>query len=274
MTCNKYGMGNTKQMQPIENNFVHPGSVVREIWGKGDTILLIFAGAAGEFALNKAVDWLYFTGKLPADPLGRLFSTVAYAREIIFSSTQDAHKAIDKMNHIHAAVESARGAKIPPAAYRDVLFMLIHYSIAAYEVLEQKMTMTEKNEVIEVFSRVGRRMHIEDLPATYSEWLNMHTRHQQQNLVRSVFTDDLFKQYRKHLGIVRYFILKEAQKLVMPHHVRQLLQTGKPLIITPFISLYQASKRIRLDAVLKFFLLPPLYKHRIRMLDVQPGASL
>ena len=65
--------------------FVEKDSIVRQIWGKGDTILFIFAGAAAEFALNKAVDWLYFTGKLPADPLGRLFSTVSYARKIIFS---------------------------------------------------------------------------------------------------------------------------------------------------------------------------------------------
>ena len=43
--------------------FVEKGSIVREIWGKGDTILFIFAGASAEFALNKAVDWLYFTGK-------------------------------------------------------------------------------------------------------------------------------------------------------------------------------------------------------------------
>ena len=56
--------------------FVDKNSVVRKIWGKSDTVLFIFAGAAAEFALNKAVDWLYFTGKLPADPLGRLFSTV------------------------------------------------------------------------------------------------------------------------------------------------------------------------------------------------------
>ena len=60
-------------------------SVVRRIWGKGDTILFIFAGAAAEFALNKAVDWLYFTGRLPADPLARLFSTVSYARIIVFA---------------------------------------------------------------------------------------------------------------------------------------------------------------------------------------------
>ena len=42
--------------------FVEPNSIVRRIWGKGDTILFIFAGASAEFALNKAVDWLYYTG--------------------------------------------------------------------------------------------------------------------------------------------------------------------------------------------------------------------
>jgi len=64
--------------------FVRENSIVRKIWGKSDTILFIFAGASAEFALNKAVDWLYFTGKLPQDPLGRLFSTVSYARSIVF----------------------------------------------------------------------------------------------------------------------------------------------------------------------------------------------
>ncbi len=36
--------------------FVEKNSIVREIWGKGDTILFIFAGASAEFALNKAVE--------------------------------------------------------------------------------------------------------------------------------------------------------------------------------------------------------------------------
>jgi len=62
--------------------FVSKNSIVREVWGKSDTVLFIFAGASAEFALNKAVDWLYFTGKLPSDPIGRLFSTVTYARRI------------------------------------------------------------------------------------------------------------------------------------------------------------------------------------------------
>lgn len=51
--------------------FVSRFSIVRKIWGKSDTVLFIFAGASAEFALNKAVDWFYFTGKLPADPIGR-----------------------------------------------------------------------------------------------------------------------------------------------------------------------------------------------------------
>ena len=93
--------------------FVKEDSVVRQIWGKGDTILFIFAGASSEFALNKAVDWLYFTGRLPKDPLGRLFSTVSYAREIVFSEKQAALKAIDRINAIHSAVEADRGAKFP-----------------------------------------------------------------------------------------------------------------------------------------------------------------
>jgi hypothetical protein len=81
--------------------------------GKGDTILFIFAGASAEFALNKAVDWLYFTGRLPADPLGRLFSTVNYARQIVFSKEDDALRAIDKISAIHSVVEANRGARIP-----------------------------------------------------------------------------------------------------------------------------------------------------------------
>ncbi|WP_310589216.1 hypothetical protein [Dyadobacter sp. Leaf189] len=86
---------------------------MRQIWGKSDTILFIFAGAAAEFALSKAVDWLYFTNRLPSDPLGRLFSTVSYARKIVFSEKESAYRAIDTMAAIHAGVEAKRGQSIP-----------------------------------------------------------------------------------------------------------------------------------------------------------------
>src|SRR5689334_2001523 len=141
--------------------FVDRQSVVRKIWGKSDTILFVFAGASAEFALNKAVDWLYFTGRLPADPLGRLFSTVMYARQIVFSEKDAAYKAIDKISSIHAAVEKSRGAKIPDWAYRDVLFMLIYYSQASFELLERKLTNAEKEEIFDVFYRVGDRMGLQ-----------------------------------------------------------------------------------------------------------------
>ena len=38
-------------MQP----FVKPGSIVRRVWGKSDLVRLVFAGAAAEFAVNRAV---------------------------------------------------------------------------------------------------------------------------------------------------------------------------------------------------------------------------
>src|SRR5215216_6626485 len=136
-------MDEQKQLKEL-HYFVEEDSIVRKIWGDADIILFIFAGAAAEFSLNKAVDWLYFTGRLPADPLGRLFSTVSYARKIIFSSLEEANKTIDSIRQIHTAVEKNRGDTIPDWAYRDVLFMLIHYSIASYELLEKKLTAEEK----------------------------------------------------------------------------------------------------------------------------------
>src|ERR1700758_3827645 len=116
------------------NFFVTDGSIVRGIWGKADTILFIFAGASAEFALNQSVDWLYFTGRLPADPLARLFSTVGYARKIIFSENDTALQYIDQITAIHKGVEVARGANIPAGAYLDVLYLLIDYSIRSFEL--------------------------------------------------------------------------------------------------------------------------------------------
>ena len=45
--------------------------ITRTIWGEADNILLIYAGAAAEFALNPENHWLFYTGKLPSDPLRR-----------------------------------------------------------------------------------------------------------------------------------------------------------------------------------------------------------
>lgn len=250
--------------------FVHQTSIVRKIWGKSDTILFIFAGAAAEFALNKAVDWLYFTGKLPADPLGRLFSTVRYARKIVFSPTDEANKAIDAMRHIHAAVEKNRGYAIPDWAYRDVLFMLIYYSIAAYELLERRLTIKEKEEVYNVFYRVGTRMGLQQLPQDYQQWLPVRELHLAQDLQQTKYTQHLFQQYKKHLGGARYKVLREGQKLVVPNLVRDLLGFSKYSILKAVVPLYKISRCVKMDIIIKKILLPQKYTQQIAELDVAP----
>jgi uncharacterized protein (DUF2236 family) len=247
--------------------FVNKNSIVRQIWGKSDTILLIFAGASAEFALNKAVDWLYFTGRLPLDPLGRLFSTVSYARAIVFSEKHAALRAIDAMATIHAGVEAKRNVKIPDWAYRDVLFMLIDYSVRSFEVLERKLNSAEKNEVFQVFNSVGSRMGVVGLPETFDEWETMRREHLEQNMQRSNYTDDLFRQYRKHLGLVRYKILLETQTLVVPPEVRELLGLRKISFLRPLIAVYKVSRTINIDWILKAIVLPVKYKKEIRALD-------
>lgn len=250
------------------NYFVAKNSVVRKIWGKSDTVLFIFAGAAAEFALNKAVDWLYFTGRLPADPLARLFSTMAYARRIIFADETAALQAIDQITAIHKGVEKSRGAQIPDWAYRDVLFMLIDYSIRAYELLDHKLTLAEKQEVFDVFYRMGVRMGLSGLPLTYTGWLQMRGQHIDDNLLKSNFTTHLYSQYRKHLGFLRYQIVLQIQMLLVPAAVNRHLALGKANWILPVMYMYRLSRNINIDAMLRNALLPIKYKKQLQQLDM------
>lgn len=250
--------------------FVRQDSIVREIWGKSDTVLFIFAGASAEFALNKAVDWLYFTGRLPADPLGRLFSTVAYARKIIFMPYSQGIAAIDSITAIHKAVEDKRGTKIPQWSYRDVLYMLIYYSVAAFELLERKLTEAEKTEIYDVFYRVGSRMDIEDLPDNYSDWLLDRERHLENDLFYGEYTKDLYKQYRKHLGTIRYYLLLQIQQLICPRKVKSLLKLSAIPLVPLALYGYKFTRHLRIDHLIKSLFFPPAYKEQIYALDQHP----
>jgi len=231
-------------------------------------VLFIFAGSAAEFALNKAVDWLYFTGKLPADPIGRLFSTVNYAKQIIFAKNEDALQTIDHINFIHKAIEGKRGYAIPDWAYRDVLYMLIHYSIAAFELLERKLTDAEKEEVHNVFYRTGARMQLKDLPVNYKAWLISRDQHLDNDLQNTKHTVDLFKQYKKNLGAVRYRILVESQLLVVPDKVKKLLDFRRFSLLTPAVPVYKLTRLLNLDTFIRDIVLPSAYKKEIKELDV------
>lgn len=248
--------------------FVNENSIVREIWNKTDTILFIFGGAAAEFALNKAVDWLYFTGKLPKDPIGRLFSTVSYAQKIIFEDDEKVKIVLKNIRTIHQNVENQRGANIPDWAYRDVLFMLIHYSIASYELLERRLTDAEKEEIFDVFERVGLGLGLVDLPKNYNEWVVTRNEHLNNNLANSLLTKDLYRQYLRQLGVLRFRILIEVQKLLVPAQVYNLLEFSKIKWYKPVIFGYNKLKNNRLVISLKFKLLPKAYHKQLREMVV------
>ena len=247
--------------------FVQPGSIVRQIWGDADVILLVFAGSAAEFALNRAVDWLFFTGKLPADPIARLFSTVRYAQEIVFLPDDKARQTIGRMGAIHEDVEQKRGYAIPDWAYRDVLYMLIDYSERAYETLYRPLTNPEREELFQTFREVGAGMHVPDLPASYADWRVDRESHLNQDLVRSPFTDKLFQRYREQLGNWRYNLLRQAQAILVPKQVSQPLALPQKPLLTYSIGMYKTLSALGLRSVVQRILLPTEYLGQIRSLD-------
>lgn len=255
------------------NLFVKPDSIVRRIWGDADVILLVFAGSAAEFALNRAVDWLFFTGKLPADPIARLFSTVRYAQEIVFLPDDQARQTIARMGAIHTGVEQKRGYQIPDWAYRDVLYMLIDYSIRAYETLYRPLTPAECEEVFGTFREVGAGMNVPDLPITYVDWQTDRQAHLNRDLVRSDYTDKLFKRYREQLGSWRYDLLRQAQAILVPKQVSRLLGLPSNPLLNYSIGLYKILNALHLRSVVQRLLLPTDYLDQIRALDRQAVES-
>jgi hypothetical protein len=251
----------------VEQRFVEEHSIVRRIWGDPDLVLLIFAGAAAEFALNRAVDWLFFTNALPRDPIGRLFSTVRYAQRIIFAPLTQARATLASIWAIHERVELARGRRIPDWAYRDVLYMLIDYSRRAYELLYGRLHAAALNDLYEVFLRVGHELRIEQLPATYQEWLSDRHCHLERDLAYSTFTERLFEQYRWQLGAVRYRILLETQALLVPQRVCALLRLHPMrMLARSCVQAYSLAAQVGLRPLAHRALIPAQYWEEIAKL--------
>ena len=254
------------------SDFVHRTSIVRKIWGDPDLILLIFAGSAAEFALNRAVDWLFFTGKIPSDPIGRLFSTVRYAQEIVFVSEETAQRTINRINASHGAVEHERKATIPEWAFRDVLYMLVDYSERAHALLYRPLSPSERNEVYSVFLRIGEGLKIKELPKTYEEWKEDRPRHMLQDLAHSRHTSLLYRQYRVHLGAWRYYLLLQVQALLVPDQVRRLLRLNSNGLISTLVQTYGIVTSLNLQSVVHTLLIPPRYWTQLREFDRSAAA--
>jgi len=246
------------------SNFVSRGSIVRSIWGNSDMVLLIFAGSAAEFALNRAVDWLFFTGQIPQDPIGRLFSTVSYAQDIVFADEVTARRTLDQIYSIHKSVEEARGARIPDWAFRDVLYMLIYYSERAYALMRRSLTEAERQELFDVFRRVGEGLRIQELPANYAEWRDDRQGHLERDLEYGEYTRLLYEKYREHLGGWRYEILRLTQAELAPERVRRLLGLERPPLLFEAFRAYGLFARLNLQDLVHRLLLPPGHLDEVR----------
>jgi len=247
--------------------FVPHESIVRVIWGDVDTILFAFAGSAAEFALNRAADWLFVTGDLPQDPFGRLFSTARFAHDIAFLDEVAARRALDRICTAHESEERARGATIPDWAYRDVLYMLIEYSEQAFHLLHRPLSGPEREDLYDVFRRVGEGLAIPELPGTYDDWTADRRRHLEQDLAYSEFTAALYAQYRRHLGPWRYATLLRVQSVLVPDLVRRMLDLEPCRWVHPSLTAYRAMVGFGLRPLIHRLVMPPAILPRIRRLD-------
>jgi uncharacterized protein (DUF2236 family) len=248
-------------------DFVARGSVVRRIWGDAELVLLVFAGSAAEFALNKAVDWLFFTGKIPNDPVGRLFSTVGYAQAIVFADAETAARTIASINAAHGAVEQARGRSIPEWAFRDVLYMLVDYSERAHRLLYGPLDAAEREELYAVFRRVGEGMNIAGLPRDYRAWQTDRREHLERDLAFSKHTALLYKQYQRHLGGWRYRILLQVQAQLAPERVRRLLRLRQVPLFSALAGGYACVDALGLRPLVRRLLIQPRYRDEADKLD-------
>ncbi|MGA9326767.1 MAG: DUF2236 domain-containing protein, partial [Salegentibacter sp.] len=144
---------------------------------------------------------------------------------------------------------------------------LIDYSIRSFELLERKLDLSEKEEVFSVFFRVGQRMNIKDLPENFEYFKKMRQNHLEQHLCKGEYTVDLYRQYRKNLGPIRYRLLMETQSLVVPKTARRMLSLRDFTLLSPLLFLYKISRRLDLDGILKSLILPLDYKEEISALD-------
>ena len=87
------------------------------------------------------------------------------------------------------------------------------------------------------------------------------------DLYQSLFTADLYKQYRKHLGAARYWVLRQAQVLVAPPEVKRKLSLGKMPWLLPTLYLYKFLRLLKLHNLLKTAILPRAYVQLVHELD-------
>lgn len=207
-----------------------PPSMAQTIWSDPTCLLLIFAGGSAEFTVHPNVDWLFFTGKLPSDPIGRFFSTIDYLRQMLIVTPEQREPLAKALRGLHGEIEQRRGSRIPDVAYRDVLSMDIYYSIVAAELSRgHALTDEQRDEVVAELVMFGDQMGIPNLPADYSELCSMR-RERFADYGCSDYTGQLLTSYRQALGFVGYRSLLGFYPLLLEPELWSKLPLRKQLL--------------------------------------------
>jgi uncharacterized protein (DUF2236 family) len=247
--------------------------VTQRIWGSPDAILLFFAGGAAEFAAIKAVDWLFFTGRLPEAPVERFFQTVRFAQRVFFGDPASATDAIEDINRIHRRVEEARGEEIPQWAYRDMLFILIDYGERAHKVVFGPMTEAEHASHFGVALALGRAMHLSGLPTTYAQYRTQRRQQLLEDYARTPLTNELYASYRRALGPWRFRLLRLVQASVLPDELRHVLGLKPDPLVDELLRCYRflpaSGNKLR---PLHGVLLPGRFAKQLREVERAPDA--
>ena len=257
------------------DRFRLPPKLAQRIWRSPDVIMLLFVGSAADFALNKAVDWLFFTNALPSAPLDRFFETVQFGQTLAFGDEAAVQAWIARVNGMHRAVEQARNAQIPAWGYRDVLFFGLDYTERGYVVVYGPLTAAERQANFSWWMAVGEALHIENLPRTYAEYQSERAAQLQTDFERSALTDKLYLCYRRALAARwRMWLLYAVQASLVPAPVRQMLGLRKIWIIDRALGLYRylpgGGNKLRW---LHRFLLPRRYTQQLANLTRVPSFA-
>ncbi len=246
-----------------------PGyDVVRRIWGRVDTILFIFAGSAAEFALNRSVDWLFVSGELPGAPIEQFFETVRFAQALVFEDPATFQKTVEAVNQAHKNVETLRpGQAIPQRAYRDTLFMLVDYAERAHEIVFGPVTDAERQALFLSSMEIGRCMAIKGLPETYDEYRRLRQSHIRNHLIHSDYSDQLYAQYRAHIGPIRMRGLLDVQASLVPPEVAQILGLHQRRYVKLMLRLYRHIESRRLLRLFYPLIMPRRYLVQLRAID-------
>ena len=145
--------------------------------------------------------------------------------------------------------------------------MLVDYSERAYELLYRPLLSLEQDELYTVFRRIGDGLQIPELPTNYAEWRRDRERHINRDLIYSSHTSQLYKQYRRHLGPLRYCLLLELQALLVPEKVQRLLHLSPNQLVANLVGIYGIVEKCNLQSVVHTLLIPPQYWAEMRKFD-------